>query len=518
MMLFSTSLWTIVKPEVFTAIADLEPLLHTEGEIVKSLGMYLELEEKRLESVRWLKKEYEKLYNSAIGDVDSFLSNPVNAYLLVKRLTTDWQTTGRLIEGTMSKAVIENITLQALKFPDDEDLKGAASALMRLQDTYLLDTTKLANGDISGTKPSTELSAGDCFELGRQAYEQDDYSHTVLWMQEALDRLEQEKIKTMSKHAILEHMARATYLLGNFKHARKLTQDIIISEPNYIPAYENLRFYDEQVSLQEESQGIVTSETTVYIEQPDTSFRDYERLCRGERIRSLAEESKLFCKYTTGGSFYLLIQPVKVEILSLDPWIVMYHDILSDEDANFFRDLAQPMLKRAKVQNPRSGLLEPASFRVSKCTWLSDDIHPRISYASRMLQEITGLSVTTAEDLHIINYGIGGHYEPHYDFKMPGDVDGSAFEANGNRLATWIYYLSDVDAGGATVFPDIGVQMIPKKGSAGFWYNLRRSGDGDLQTKHAGCPVLAGSKWIANKWIHEKDQEYRRPCSLSPFE
>jgi len=31
------------------------------------------------------------------------------------------------------------------------------------------------------------------------------------------------------------------------------------------------------------------------------------------------------------------------------------------------------------------------------------------------------------------------------------------------------------------------------------------------------CPVLIGNKWVANKWIHERGQEFRRPCSLDPM-
>lgn len=29
---------------------------------------------------------------------------------------------------------------------------------------------------------------------------------------------------------------------------------------------------------------------------------------------------------------------------------------------------------------------------------------------------MTGLSTDTAEELQVVNYGIGGHYEPHFDF------------------------------------------------------------------------------------------------------
>ena len=74
--------------------------------------------------------------------------------------------------------------------------------------------------------------------------------------------------------------------------------------------------------------------------------------------------------------------------------------------------------------------------------------------------------------------------------------------------------MSNVQAGGATVFPHLGVTLWPRKNSAAFWYNLYKSGDGDLLTRHAACPVLVGSKWVSNKWIHEIGQEFRKPCGL----
>ena len=55
--------------------------------------------------------------------------------------------------------------------------------------------------------------------------------------------------------------------------------------------------------------------------------------------------------------------------------------------------------------------------------------------------------------------------------------------------------MSDVEAGGATVFPELNLSLWPQKGSAAFWYNLLPNGIGDERTRHAACPVLIGSKW-----------------------
>lgn len=60
------------------------------------------------------------------------------------------------------------------------------------------------------------IVANDCFELGRQSYINEDFHHTVLWMQEALRKHEIEKnFTSLFKWEILEYLAFSLYKEGN---------------------------------------------------------------------------------------------------------------------------------------------------------------------------------------------------------------------------------------------------------------------------------------------------------------
>lgn len=512
------------RGELFTALVDLEKLLHTEGEIIKNLHEYIDTEEQRLHNLKGYLKEYEEMHHDASQDSERFLSNPVNAYLLIKRLSSDWKMVQRLMTKEKGRALIQNITEQRddLMFPDEEDLNGAAVALTRLQDTYQLDTSALARGEIQGVRYTAELTAGDCFELGRQSYNNGDHYHTVLWMQESLDRYEEEVNKTAVKSDILEYLAFSSFMQGNVRHAIKLTHDLLEIVPNHPRAKGNINYYEDVINRDEQQKRgddgdvpLQKSFTENLAPQENLPERQiYEKLCRGENMLSNKVEQELKCRYVTNGNPFLLLQPLKQEEAFKRPWIVIYYDVVSDREIEVIKHLATPRLRRATVQNYKSGELEVANYRISKSAWLKHEEDSVITRVNKRIQAITGLDISTAEDLQVVNYGIGGHYEPHFDFARREEKNAFRSLGTGNRIATFLCYMSDVTAGGATVFPHLGISLWPKKGAAAFWYNLHRSGDGDLLTRHAACPVLAGSKWVSNKWFHERGQEFRRQCGL----
>lgn len=68
------------------------------------------------------------------------------------------------------------------------------------------------------------------------------------------------------------------------------------------------------------------------------------------------------------------------------------------------------------MQNYKTGALEIANYRISKSAWLQEHEHKHVEAVSRRVQHMTSMSIETAEELQVVNYGIGGHYEPHFDF------------------------------------------------------------------------------------------------------
>uniref|UniRef100_A0A4W3GME6 Prolyl 4-hydroxylase subunit alpha-1 n=1 Tax=Callorhinchus milii TaxID=7868 RepID=A0A4W3GME6_CALMI len=487
--------------DFFTSIGHMTDLLYTEKDLVTSLKDYIKAEETKLTQIKQWAAKLDELTEMATEDPEGFLGHPVNAFKLVKRLNTEWQELENLVLKDMSDGFISNLTIQRQHFPDDQDQTGAAKALIRLQDTYKLDADTISQGNLPGVKHKTSLSAEDCFELGKITYSDADYYHTELWMEQSLRQLDTGEISTIDKITVLDYLSYSVYQQGDVDKALELTKRLL--------------------KLEREK---------------------YEMLCRGEGIKLTPKrQKKLFCRYFDGNKNpQFILRPMKQEDEWDQPRIVRFLDAISDKEIERVKEIAKPRLRRATISNPITGVLETAhyriskrratvhdpmtgnlvfaNYRVSKSAWLSAYEDPVISRINQRIEALTGLDVSTAEELQVANYGVGGQYEPHFDFGRKDEPDAFKELGTGNRVATWLFYMSDVAAGGATVFPEVGAAVWPQKGTAVFWYNLFASGEGDYSTRHAACPVLVGNKWVSNKWIHERGQEFRRRCGLSEMD
>ncbi|CAM4647511.1 hypothetical protein PO909_011601 [Leuciscus waleckii] len=521
--------------DFFTSIGQMTDLLYTEKDLVKSLKEYIRQEENRLEQVKEWADKLDSLTNTATEDPEGFLGHPVNAFKLMKRLNSEWADLESLVLKDTTNGFISNLTVQRQFFPTDEDQTGAAKALLRLQDTYRLSANTISNGDLPGVVHKSRMTVADCYELGKIAYTDADYYHTELWMAQALTQLEEGEESTIDKITILDYLSYAIYKQGQLERALELTKRMLKLDPDHHRANGNLKYFEFQLEKQSTAEAEKKEVEDKKREKKVLDKRDterkrskdplperqkYEMLCRGEGVKlTPRRQSRLFCRYYDNNhNPLLLLAPVKQEDEWDRPRIVRYHDIISDSEIETVKEMAKPRLRRATISNPITGVLETAPYRISKSAWLSGYEHSTIERINQRIEDVTGLEMDTAEELQVANYGVGGQYEPHFDFGRKDEPDAFKELGTGNRIATWLFYMSDVSAGGATVFPDVGAAVWPKKGTAVFWYNLFASGEGDYSTRHAACPVLVGNKWVSNKWIHERGQEFRRPCAVSEME
>ena len=111
-----------------------------------------------------------------------------------------------------------------------------------------LDTDSLARGILNGHNYGPVLSAHDCFELGRQAYNNGDYVHTNIWMDQAMRLFHEEKEKSIGQSDILEYLAFSAYMSGNIRRALKLTNQMLNMEPDHPRGWGNKQYYEETLA------------------------------------------------------------------------------------------------------------------------------------------------------------------------------------------------------------------------------------------------------------------------------
>lgn len=104
------------------------------------------------------------------------------------------------------------------------------------------------------------------------------------------------------------------------------------------------------------------------------------------------------------------------------------------------------------------------------------------------------------------SYNVHNDYIP-YQLERPCGV----------RILTFYFYLNDVEEGGGTNFPKLNATVTPRRGSAVLWPSVLNENPNrkDPRSDHQALPVIEGTKFGANAWIHQRDfkSANRNGCS-----
>lgn len=206
----------------------------------------------------------------------------------------------------------------------------------------------------------------------------------------------------------------------------------------------------------------------------------------------------------------------RIEVLDPDARIYLYRNFLSDEECDHLRETAIKRLERSGVVDTPSGGTAINDIRTSDGMFFARAEDEVIEAVERRLAEWTLLPVHFGESLQVLRYRKEQKYDSHWDyfFHKGGDANG------GNRYATVLMYLQDVEEGGETKFPKIpaphGVNMgmsecakynlayKPRKGDALLFHSMTPDGKLEERSMHGACPVVRGEKWSMTKWYHAK--------------
>jgi prolyl 4-hydroxylase len=184
------------------------------------------------------------------------------------------------------------------------------------------------------------------------------------------------------------------------------------------------------------------------------------------------------------------------------PRIVLFGNVLAPQECEALIEMSRERLARSTIVDPRSGRLESHVDRTSEGTFYRRGENDLIARIERRIAELADYPVERGEPIQVMRYLPGAQYKPHFDYFDPAEPGSAAvLGTGGQRMATLVMYLNDVEAGGSTIFPRIGVDVLPRRGNAVFFAYSDELGRLDTRTLHGGSPVAQGEKWIATKWL-----------------
>ena len=189
-----------------------------------------------------------------------------------------------------------------------------------------------------------------------------------------------------------------------------------------------------------------------------------------------------------------------------EPRVVLFGGLLSDEECAGLIELAKPRMARSLTVATKTEGEELNDVRTSNGMFFYRGENDLVRRIEQRIARLVNWPEENGEGLQILQYRPGAEYKPHYDYfdpLLPGTP--SILKRGGQRVGTLIMYLCEPAKGGGTTFPDVRLEVAPKRGNAVFFsYDRPHPSSRSL---HAGTPVLAGEKWIATKWLRERRYE-----------
>ena len=200
-----------------------------------------------------------------------------------------------------------------------------------------------------------------------------------------------------------------------------------------------------------------------------------------------------------------------------DPPIFTCDQFLSAADCEELITTGRPILSASATMSDDLSLVNVGAggaVRSSSSAILPVEMNPACAALVSKICTLCGKSADHMERVQITRYTANEEYSEHFDSPAPSrDEQCLAFMAQGGqRVATCIIYLNDVERGGATAFPTIGYECTPRRGRCLLFCPGFADGRRDERLLHAARPAT-DEKWVAQVWVRAHADPR---CSLTP--
>eukprot|EP00270_Netrium_digitus_P019404 TRINITY_DN7645_c0_g1_i1.p1 TRINITY_DN7645_c0_g1~~TRINITY_DN7645_c0_g1_i1.p1 ORF type:complete len:307 (+),score=79.78 TRINITY_DN7645_c0_g1_i1:269-1189(+) len=199
---------------------------------------------------------------------------------------------------------------------------------------------------------------------------------------------------------------------------------------------------------------------------------------------------------------------VWVELLSWQPRAFHFHNFLTARECLYLIHRAAPNMVKSSVVDSATGRSKDSRVRTSSGTFLLRGEDEVVRAIEERIADYTFIPVEHGENIQVLHYEEGQKYEQHYDYFH----DKLNTRNGGQRIATLLMYLTDVEEGGETVFPAAkanmqhvdygrlsacaqkGLAVRPRRGDALLFWSARPDASLDPKSLHGGGG--GGCSWM----------------------
>uniref|UniRef100_A0A6P4EE29 Prolyl 4-hydroxylase subunit alpha-2 n=1 Tax=Drosophila rhopaloa TaxID=1041015 RepID=A0A6P4EE29_DRORH len=447
-------------------------MLDLERDLLQNLREYAEKLEQKIGIINNSLKEYIGEIDEARIDPEEYLSNPLNAFRLIRHMHQDWVSWQVYMEEQVGPDQVAKLELLLPQLPKEVAFKKAAKDVSSLAQFYDYEPADLVVR--SERNSPLHLSPLDCYHLGLELYEKHDYLGAAKWLEVAAHNYTLSKYSDLfdllgaPRWQVYRDLARTLFKLN-----RESAHGAYESATNLNPQNVHLILEFSQMEL------LSLRDPMEPILDPEPSPTALESHCRGEVP---SHHGQLQCEYNTWVTPFLEYAPLKYEMLVADPYTIIYPGSIYESEIHHVKNAYERCPPNARFEL-RKGIVG--------CS-ISDGYSPVMKRIKTRLLDMTGMDATW-ETFFVVEYAQLKTFEIFKLFR-----DSKKFPKlnvlNVDVEATVMIFLKDVSLGGAITLPKEDLFVQPKRGSV-----LITLEHEELSTTI--CPNIMGSGLVLIKFI-----------------